>query len=324
MENAETNNLVKYPRSNVKSKTIANPIFIPLDTKEKKLIHNESTKINIHNNNYSSSVDIKKHNFMHKKNVTQLNFFSKNNSLIQLNDKEREKKEHNISKRSIYKILVAVRCRPLSEREKEISPKETVQIIDKKIIKMKDPNGFLNPNNIRSKEQILEFDYAFNNKDNQETIFNCTTKPLIEGIINGFNAAVFAYGATGAGKTYTMLGDDNNPGIMPLAFGELFKLIKNYSNREYLIKLCYLEIYNENIRDLLINSSANLELREDPNKGLVINGITEIIANSGEHILSILKKGNKKRTTEATNSNQTSSRSHAILQIMVSCKEKKK
>jgi hypothetical protein len=323
MENAETNNLVKYPRSNVKSKTIANPIFIPLDTKEKKLIHNESTKINIHNNNYSSSVDIKKHNFMHKKNVTQLNFFSKNNSLIQLNDKEREKKEHNISKRSIYKILVAVRCRPLSEREKEISPKETVQIIDKKIIKMKDPNGFLNPNNIRSKEQILEFDYAFNNKDNQETIFNCTTKPLIEGIINGFNAAVFAYGATGAGKTYTMLGDDNNPGIMPLAFGELFKLIKNYSNREYLIKLCYLEIYNENIRDLLINSSANLELREDPNKGLVINGITEIIANSGEHILSILKKGNKKRTTEATNSNQTSSRSHAILQIMVSCKEKK-
>ena len=323
MENTETNNLVKYTRSNVKSKTIANPIFIPLETKEKKLIHNESTKINIHNNNYSSSVDIKKHNFMHKKNITQLNFLNKNNSLIQLNDKEREKKEHNISKRSIYKILVAVRCRPLSEREKEISPKETVQIIDKKVIKMKDPNGFLNPNNIRSKEQILEFDYAFNNKDNQETIFNCTTKPLIEGIINGYNAAVFAYGATGAGKTYTMLGDDNNPGIMPLAFGELFKLIKNYSNREYLIKLCYLEIYNENIRDLLINSSANLELREDPNKGLVINGITEIIANSGEHILSILKKGNKKRTTEATNSNQTSSRSHAILQIMVSCKEKK-
>ena len=103
-----------------------------------------------------------------------------------------------------------------------------------------------------------------------------------------------------------MLGNDENPGIMPLTFGELFKQVKKYSNREYLIKLCYLEIYNENIKDLLINNSPNLELREDPNKGLVINGITEIITNSGEHILSILKKGNKNRTTEATNANQTS------------------
>ncbi len=323
MENLETHSLITYSRTNIKSKTIINSMFNPLNTKEQKLTHNGSTQYNIHNN-YSSSVDIKKHNFAHKKNVTQVNFLSNYQKEYSDNKNEKEKNEHNnISKRSIYKILVAVRCRPLSEREKEMSPKETVQIIDKKIIKMKDPTGFLNPNNIRSKEQILEFDYAFDNKDNQETIFNCTTKPLIEGILNGFNAAVFAYGATGAGKTYTMLGDDNNPGIMPLTFGELFKQIKNYSNREYLIKLCYLEIYNENIRDLLINSSANLELREDPNKGLIINGITEIIANSGEHILSILKKGNKKRTTEATNANQTSSRSHAILQIMVSCKEKK-
>ena len=118
-----------------------------------------------------------------------------------------------------------------------------------------------------------------------------------------------------------MLGDEDQPGIMPLTFGELFKKIKNYSDREYLIKLCYLEIYNENIKDLLINNSPNLELREDPNRGLIINGITEILANSGEHILSILKKGNKNRTTEATNINQTSSRSHAILQITVSYKE---
>ena len=187
----------------------------------------------------------------------------------------------------------------MSQKEKEISTKETINIIDKKVIKLKDPNGFLNPNNIRAKEQILEFDHAFDSKDSQETIFNSTTKPLIEGIVNGFNATVFAYGATGAGKTYTMLGDDENPGIMSLTFGELFKKIKTYSNRDYSIKLWYLEIYNENIKDLLINNSPNLELREDPNRGLIINGITEIITNSNEHILSILKKGNKNRTTEA-------------------------
>ena len=314
MEILETNSILNNSKYNIKNKKKENSIIIPLNSKEKKLIRNESTKNNIHN--YSSSVDYRKNSFSNKKNIIH-------SSLLNLHQKENtdnEKKE-NISKKSIYKILVAVRCRPLSEREKEISPKETIQIIDKKIIKIKDPNGFLSPNNIRSKEQILEFDYAFNNKDNQETIFNCTTKPLIEGILNGFNATVFAYGATGAGKTYTMLGDEEQPGIMPLTFGELFKKIKNYSDREYLIKLCYLEIYNENIKDLLINNSPNLELREDPNRGLIINGITEILANSGEHILSILKKGNKNRTTEATNINQTSSRSHAILQITVSYKE---
>ena len=336
MDNLETSSLLNYSRSNIKSKNKATSIFLPLNTKEKKLIHNVSTKYNLHNN-YSASVDTKKNSFSYKKSIIQSSLLSNyqnentdynndiNININQFNEKDKEDKENNeqnISKKSIYKILVAVRCRPLSEKEKEISPKETIQIIDKKIIKIKDPNGFLNPNNIRAKEQILEFDYAFDSKDTQETIFNSTTKPLIEGIINGFNATVFAYGATGAGKTYTMLGEDGNPGIMSLTFGELFKQIKNYSNREYLIKLCYLEIYNENIRDLLINNSPNLELREDPNKGLIVVGITEIIANSGEHILSILKKGNKKRTTEATNVNQTSSRSHAILQIMVSYKDK--
>ena len=192
MENLETHSLINYSRTNIKSKTIINSMFNPLNTKEQKLTHNGSTQYNIHND-YSSSVDIKKHNFAHKKNVTQVNFLSNYQKEYSDNKNEKEKNEHNISKRSIYKILVAVRCRPLSEREKEMSPKETVQIIDKKIIKMKDPTGFLNPNNIRSKEQILEFDYAFDNKDNQETIFNCTTKPLIEGILNGHEGSFRAF-----------------------------------------------------------------------------------------------------------------------------------
>ena len=320
MEVLSTNSLLNNSKPNIKHKKRGSAALIPLNIKEKSLIHNVSTKFNLQNNNISSSINNRKNSFSYKKNIIQSSLL--NIHQAQNTENEKTKETENNSKKSIFKILVAIRCRPLSEREKEISQKETIQIIDKKVIKLKDPNGFLNPNNVRSKEQILEFDYAFDNKDSQEIIFNNTTKPLIDGIINGFNATVFAYGATGAGKTYTMLGNDENPGIMPLTFGELFKQIKKYSNREYLIKLCYLEIYNENIKDLLINNSPNLELREDPNKGLVINGITEIITNSGEHILSILKKGNKNRTTEATNANQTSSRSHAILQIIVSFKEK--
>ena len=140
--------------------------------------------------------------------------------------------------------------------------------------------------------------------------------------MNGYNATVFACGATGAGIIYTMLGNDENPGIMLFTLKELFKEIKLYPQREFKIKLWYLEIYNENIRDLLVNNSENLELREDPIKGLIVNGITEKETNSTEDILSLLKKGNKNRTTEETDSNETSSRSHAILQILVSYKEK--
>ena len=227
-------------------------------------------------------------------------------------------------KKGTYNILVAVRCRPLSNKEKEFSLTETINILERKVIILKDPNALINnPNNTRSKEQTMAFDFAFNKNENQFEIFNNTTKFLIDGVVNGFNATVFAYGATGAGKTYTMLGTEENPGIMPLTLKELFKKIKSYPERDYTVKLWYLEIYNENIRDLLNNNTDEyLDLREDPNKGIIVSGITEITTNSSEHILSILKKGNKNRTTEATNANETSSRSHAILQILVSYKEK--
>ena len=234
-------------------------------------------------------------------------------------------KKDNQNKKLSYNILVAVRCRPLSKKEKEISEKETVNIIDRKIIKLKDPNSFLNPNNARGKEKIMNFDFVFSSFVGQEEIFNNTTKFLIDKVINGFNATVFAYGATGAGKTYTMLGNDENPGIMVWTLKDLYKKINEYKNREYLIKLWYVEIYNENIRDLLNNrneKNENLELREDPEEGIIINNITEIITNSMKEILNLLKKGNKNRTVEETDANKTSSRSHAILQIKVSFKER--
>ena len=188
-----------------------------------------------------------------------------------------------------YNILVAVRVRPLNQKEKMVSSDETINVENKNTIILKDPSEYINPNNIRAKEQILTFDYAFDKNETQQNIFNSTTKFLINGIVNGFNATVFAYGATGAGKTYTMLGSDDNPGIMSYTLKELFNEIKLYPERDFKIKLWYLEIYNENIRDLLVNNSENLELREDPIKGLVVNGITEKETNSHEDILSLLK-----------------------------------
>ena len=245
----------------------------------------------------------------------------KNNGDINQRENSKSHQKNKI-KKQIYNILVAVRCRPLSKKEKEISIKETVKVIDDKTLIIKDPYGFLNPNNVRGKEKKMNFDLVFSPIIGQEKIFDSTTKFLIDKVLNGFNATVFAYGVTGAGKTYTMLGNDENPGIMVWTFRDLYQKLNEYKNREYIIKLWYVEIYNENIRDLLNNKNENLELREDPDEGIIINNITEIITNSMNEILNLLKKGNKNRTVEETDANKTSSRSHAILQIKVSFKEK--
>lgn len=100
--------------------------------------------------------------------------------------------------------------------------------------------------NNRSKEKQYAFDYAFDKETNQVEVFNKTTKFLCDGVLNGYNATVFAYGATGAGKTYTMLGTEENPGNMFHTLKELFNKMKEYKlDREFKIRVSFLEIYNE-------------------------------------------------------------------------------
>ena len=238
-------------------------------------------------------------------------------------------------KKGAYNILVCVRCRPLSPLECQLSTSETIRIMDNKILVLMDPIEYNGPSTVfknRTREQTYAFDFAFDKYSSQITVFENSTKFLIDGIVNGYNATVFAYGATGAGKTYTMLGNDTNPGIMPLTLEDLFKKVNKYKDREYKLKFWYLEIYNENIRDLLkfidkpstiINDDNEyLDLREDPVKGIMVSGITEVNVNNSSEMLKILKRGNRNRTIEATGANETSSRSHAILQVSIEYKEK--
>jgi kinesin family member 18/19 len=122
---------------------------------------------------------------------------------------------------------------------------------------------------------------------------------------------------------YSMLGTEDQEGIMFLTLQELFDKISFYSSeREYKVKLWYLEIYNENIRDLISPSEEYCDLREDPTKGVSVSNISELLVTSCKDIMQLLKKGNRNRTQEATNANETSSRSHAILQVQVEHKEK--
>src|SRR5574343_289240 len=146
-------------------------------------------------------------------------------------------------------ILVAIRCRPLSKKEKEQNDTKTVHILDSNLIIIIDPYATANK---RTKEKRYAFDHVFQENSGQEEIFMKTTMDLLEGVLSGFNATVFAYGPTGAGKTFTMMGENEEMGIMLRSFLELFNRIETFKGeRNYKVRVSYLEIYNEIVRDLL-------------------------------------------------------------------------
>jgi len=218
-------------------------------------------------------------------------------------------------------ILVAVRVRPFLSRD---AGKNVIDILDEKVVLLKHEHksrhDFLRAN--RSKQKQYAFDYAFSDKCPTEYVYTNTTRFLIGGVVNGYNATVFAYGATGAGKTHTMLGTETDPGIMFLTLQDLFLAIEEREDKKYTVSLSYLEVYNENIRDLLNPSPDFLDLREDPVKGMIVSGITELKATSADDVMAHLHAGNNYRTTEPTAANKVSSRSHAVLQVIVEQRDK--
>ncbi|NXK97621.1 KIF19 protein, partial [Formicarius rufipectus] len=179
-----------------------------------------------------------------------------------------------------------------------------------------DPDDILRAH--RSREKTFVFDVVFDSTATQEEVYVSTIKSLIEGVISGYNATIFAYGPTGTGKTYTMLGTDSEPGIYVRALDDLFKgLEATAEEMDYTVSMSYLEIYNEAIRDLLNPSSGFLDLREDSRGSIQIAGITEVSTTNAQEVTQLLEKGNKQRTQEPTAANGASSRSHAVLQVMV-------
>nr|CDI52434.1 related to kinesin [Melanopsichium pennsylvanicum 4] len=177
----------------------------------------------------------------------------------------------------------------------------------------------------RSKDVRYAFDRVFDSTASQTDVFDETCKPLLDGILNGYNASVFAYGATGCGKTHTISGTPQDPGLIFLTMKELYNRIHDArDDSEVHIRLSYLEIYNETIRDLLSPEptppGAGLALREDANNRMSVVGITELVPESPESVLQYLQEGNLRRTMSPTEANAVSSRSHAVLQINVTQK----
>ena len=310
------------------NKNLNLPIITNFNTNNAKNINNRGHSLKTN----SSENRIKSNNMKRVKSIPKIN------NINNISNKNEETKSFiEDMKNGSFNILVCIRSRPLSYQEKQLSSYETIKIMDKMVI-LTDPIEYNGPSSIfknRNKDQTYAFDYAFDKFTTQKTVFDKSTKFLIDGVVNGYNATVFAYGATGAGKTYTMLGTDSNPGIMVLTLEELFNKVNSFADREYKLKFWLLEIYNENIRDLLkfyknennknaLENTSNeyLDLREDPEKGIIVSNITEISVNNSNDMLKILKRGNRNRTQESTGANETSSRSHAILQVSIEYKEK--
>lgn len=169
----------------------------------------------------------------------------------------------------------------------------------------------------QNKELEFMFDTVFTLDANNEDIFEGTTKELINNLLDGYNCSVFAYGATGAGKTHTMLGKEDDPGITYRTVAELFsKMDEQSEERDFSLGVTYLEVYNENVQDLL-HKSGPLHIRDDGRCGMIVAGMKIITIHSADELLTLLARGNRNRTQHPTDANQESSRSHAVFQVYV-------
>uniref|UniRef100_A0A8C0B0S7 Kinesin family member 15 n=1 Tax=Buteo japonicus TaxID=224669 RepID=A0A8C0B0S7_9AVES len=184
--------------------------------------------------------------------------------------------------------------------------------------------------------KIFTFDYVANMETTQESVFSSVAKNIVESCMNGYNGTIFAYGQTGSGKTFTMMGPSDSDnfthslrGVIPRSFEYLFFLIerekeKAGSGKSFLCKCSFIEIYNEQIFDLLDSASAGLFLREHIKKGVFVDGAVEQVLSSAAEAYQVLTMGWRNRRVASTSMNRESSRSHAVFTITVESMEKNK
>ncbi|KAL4769764.1 P-loop containing nucleoside triphosphate hydrolase protein [Aspergillus nidulans var. acristatus] len=159
----------------------------------------------------------------------------------------------------------------------------------------------------------------------QTDVFNYSIAPTVDDILNGYNGTVFAYGQTGAGKSYTMMGsdidDEVGKGIIPRIVEQIFaSILTSPSNIEYTVRVSYMEIYMERIRDLLVPQNDNLPVHEEKSRGVYVKGLLEVYVSSVQEVYEVMRRGGNARAVAATNMNQESSRSHSIFVITVTQK----
>ncbi|TPX47484.1 hypothetical protein SeMB42_g03298 [Synchytrium endobioticum] len=244
-------------------------------------------------------------------------------------------------------IRVIVRCRPFNDREKQAGHKRVIDIDPKAgCVLIKSPATTTSSTSTStatpSKDaassstqdnpdcKTFAFDGAFGEDSIQADVYNKTARFIVDEVLKGFNGTVFAYGQTGTGKTFTMQGVRDVPtlrGIIPSTFNHIFNHISLEStSKQYLVRCSYIEIYNEEIRDLLVKTPPGkkppaLDLKEHPETGVYVKDLTSYVVKSVQEMDALIDIGNGARAVGATLMNAESSRSHSIFTITVESSE---
>ncbi|GAB9464833.1 Kinesin-like protein [Globisporangium polare] len=225
-------------------------------------------------------------------------------------------------------IAVCIRVRPLNEREVRSRDANVLRTISAmNMISITDVDGAP----LSGKHNVFQYDHIYDETRSTRHMYAQVAKRIVRSTLEGINGTIFAYGQTSSGKTYTMQGNgempsfdsEPNTGILQLAVEDIFTYIESCDDRDFLLRVSFVEIYNEVVKDLLTLSDKgnNLKLREDPRKGVYVECKEEIITNY-EDILNLLAQGNLRRTVGQTAMNERSSRSHSIFRIVIESKQK--
>ena len=214
-------------------------------------------------------------------------------------------------------VSVVVRCRPMNRKEKDESRGN--------IIAVDLPNrqvSISNPNEPSEQPKSFTYDGAYDEHTQQRNFYEESCFGIVESVLEGFNGTIFAYGQTGCGKSFTMQGPPGGPdmrGVIPNSFSHIFDSVKASTEVQYLIRCSYLEIYNEEIKDLLGNQKdpTKCDIKEDPQKGVFVKGLTDVVVDTEDQLMAMLEKGISFRTVAATQMNAESSRSHSIFTVVV-------
>lgn len=223
-------------------------------------------------------------------------------------------------------IQVAIRVRPLNARENSDSQ-------GKKCIQVNNRSNSV-AITVNSSTRYFKYDYVGDEDVSQEELFESIGKPIASSCLCGYNGSIFAYGQTGSGKTYTIMGAFSDAtlnfqyrGILPRCLEYIFAAIKREIKKnsviQYLVKCSFLEIYNEQINDLLSPEQRNLQIREDIKKGAYVENLQEETVSTFDDTFEVMEKGVKNRHIGSTSMNKESSRSHSVFTLQIESKEKR-
>ena len=207
-------------------------------------------------------------------------------------------------------ISVAVRIRPLNQRELRSDERNAITFNDQSIRTKSSPS------------LSFGFDHVLDPNATNRDVYEAVGMDIVKSTMIGINSTIFAYGQTSTGKTHTMFGSPEDPGITRLAVADIFKSINNDNSRQYLMRGSYMEIYNEMIKDLLKPENNNLKVHQHPTGEVFVGELSERMLTSFQDVMNLLEVGDRNRHVGETNMNELSSRSHTIFRMTIESQDK--